>query len=335
MKIDPILPIPVMAVICIILLVLKRKGVWNYIRQIIIVLLLFAINLRILVPTDKVNVVNTNIDVLFVIDNTISMLAEDYNGDDRRIDGVKEDVEYIMGEFEGARYGVATFTTEVNYLVPFTYEQDIATQAIEALDGQAKTTGNGTSLNTGYDALNQVLKPLYKSDDDEDDEEEIDVEEDPRIVVVFFISDGEITDGSKLKSFERVADYIDTGAVLGYGTRTGGKMKVRDIATWDDTSYLTYYDSNFNSVTAVSKIDEGNLEDIAADLGLNYYHMTKPSNARTVAADVMDNIETGQFTKSVEDRKGFAETYWIFAIALGVFLAYDFVVLRTKMGRER
>ena len=151
----------------------------------------------------------------------------------------------------------------------------------------------------------------------------------------FLQHDPQLVTGSKLKSFERVADYIDTGAVLGYGTRTGGKMKVRDIATWDDTSYLTYYDSNFNSVTAVSKIDEGNLEDIAADLGLNYYHMTKPSNARTVAADVMDNIETGQFTKSVEDRKGFAETYWIFAIALGIFLAYDFVVLRTKMGRER
>ncbi|MBO4242698.1 MAG: VWA domain-containing protein [Clostridiales bacterium] len=333
MKIDPILPIPLMAVICIVLLVLKRKGVWNYIRQIIIVLLLFTINLRILVPTDKVNVVNTNIDVLFVIDNTISMLAEDYNGDDRRIDGVKDDVEYIMDEFEGARYGVATFTTEVNYLVPFTYERDIATQAIDALDGQAKNTGNGTSLNTGYDAINQVLKPLFK--DNDDDDEDIEIDDEPRIIVVFFISDGEITDGSKLKSFEKVADYIDTGAVLGYGTRAGGKMKVRDMAAWDDTSYLTYYDSSYNSVTAISKIDEGNLEDIAEDLGLPYYHMTKPSSARTVAADVLDNIETGQFTKTQEDRKGFAETYWIFAIALGVFLAYDFVVLRLKMGRER
>ena len=45
MKIHPIIPIWLMAVICVGMLVMKRKGIWNYIRQILIVALLFTINL--------------------------------------------------------------------------------------------------------------------------------------------------------------------------------------------------------------------------------------------------------------------------------------------------
>ena len=42
---NPIIPVGAMAVICVILLCLKRRGVAPYIRQIIIILLLFVINL--------------------------------------------------------------------------------------------------------------------------------------------------------------------------------------------------------------------------------------------------------------------------------------------------
>ncbi len=334
MKIDPILPIPLMAVICIGLLFLKRKGAWNYVRQIVAVLLLFTINLRILVPTDKVKVLNSNIDVVFCIDNTISMLAEDYKGDGRRIDAVKDDVADIMAEFDGARFTVMTFSDQVNYLVPFTYEQDIVIQAVDALEGQAKTTAQGTSLDLAYEGLRKLLKSSDKSDDEEDEEDIIEESED-RITVVFIISDGEITGDGKLKSFEKLAEYIDSGAVLGYGTRSGGKMRVREYALWDETSYLTYYDSGYNSVTAISKIDEGNLEQIAEDTGLFYFHMTKPKDVDEVLKTVMEDIETGEFSKSVEKRKGFAETYWIFALILAALTAYDMIVLRMRMRQEK
>lgn len=46
MKINPIIPIWVMSLLCVLFLVLGRKGKFNYIRQVIIVALLFAINLR-------------------------------------------------------------------------------------------------------------------------------------------------------------------------------------------------------------------------------------------------------------------------------------------------
>ena len=92
MIINPIIPIWLMAVICIILLVLKRKGIFPYIRQIIVILLLFVINLRIMIP-DEIEVSSPKIDakVIFVIDNTISMNAVDYNGETERLEGAKTD----------------------------------------------------------------------------------------------------------------------------------------------------------------------------------------------------------------------------------------------------
>ena len=61
-----------------------------------------------MVPGKDVTNLSNNVDVLFVIDNTISMLAEDYDGDGRRMDAVKEDCKYIMEQFPGASFSVVT-----------------------------------------------------------------------------------------------------------------------------------------------------------------------------------------------------------------------------------
>lgn len=52
MIINPIIPIWLMAIICIALAIFKRKGKFAYIRQIIMIILLFMINLRMMIPTD-------------------------------------------------------------------------------------------------------------------------------------------------------------------------------------------------------------------------------------------------------------------------------------------
>ena len=43
-------------------------------------------------------------------------------------------------------------------------------------------------------------------------------EKENRKRIVFFISDGEITNNENLKSFAELKKYVDGGAVLGYGT---------------------------------------------------------------------------------------------------------------------
>lgn len=339
MNISPVLPIPVMAIICIGLIALKRKGAWNFIRQIIIAVLIFAINLRPAIQTDNLTVIKNDVDVLFVVDNTISMLAEDYGADDdRRMDAVRYDMESIMLEFEGARFGLITFDDTANYVIPYTTETSIVLSATQTLEGRLKEYAGGTSLNIAYDEMKEVLEGNLglneDEDDDDDDEPDSKISGENRIQVVVFISDGEITSGDRLRSFEKISELIDTGVVLGYGTDRGGQMYVRNY--FDGTyELLQYHDSGYNLVTAVSKIDEDNLRDLAADLGVPYYHMQNHNDLNEAIAALKTTIDTGSFERSNKAGEGELEIYYIFAGVLAAFLIYDMIYYRRKLGQER
>ena len=329
MRVSPFLPIPVILVIVVLLLIMKRKGWWNYTRQIIVAILIFLVNLRILIPTGEVVEVSNNIDILFVIDNTISMLAEDYDGEDRRIDAVKKDVETIVDDFIGARFAVIQFNDQASVMVPYTTEKENVMLAVTSLEGRSRTYAGGSSINVVYSKMKDYLEGSYnaKNDDEDEDEEE-------RIQIVFFISDGEMNTGDNLKSFERMAEFINGGAVLGYGTEEGGKMKVRNYTSSQEMTILEYFDRDkMRYVEAVSKIDEKTLKKLADEMNLDYYHMEKPKDAKELAGDIHDKIDSGEMTPDVKPQMGYGETYHIFAIILFVFLMYDLVYYGMKMGR--
>ena len=337
MSISPVLPIPLMVIICIAMIALKRKGMWNFTRQILIAVLIFAINLRPAIPSDNITVVRNDVDVLFVVDNTISMLAEDYGADEeRRMDAVRADIETIIDEFDGARFGLITFDDSANYVIPYTSEPAILLSATETLEGRLKEYAGGTSLNIAFDEMKDVLEKNTGADDDDDDDDEDEdlISGKDRIQIVFFISDGEITSGDRLRSFEKISGLIDTGAVLGYGTSQGGRMYVRNY--YDDTyELLEYYDSGYNRVTAISKIDEGNLQDLAADLGVGYYHMQNHNDLKEAIDTIKTAINTGDFERDNKAGEGQLEIYYILAGAVGVLLIYDMIYYRKRLGQER
>ena len=333
MTINPFIPIPVMAVICVLLLVMKRRGVWNYIKQIVIVLLLFGLNLRILIPTDTTTVMDSQVDVLIVVDNTISMLAEDYSKDnERRIDAVKRDVATIVDGFEGARFALITFNNRADCIVPYTTETNLILQNINSLEAVLPTNAEGTSLNL---VISTIEDTLYRNlEHDYDENEELANKDIPkRLQVMFIISDGEITNKERLHSYEVLSDYVDTGAVLGYGTEEGATMKV--FTYLDGYVDLKYYDDNLNMKTAISCIDEDNLKQIAEDVNIDYYHMENKGDVDTVIDDINDRIEDGEFVSREEKQSGYKETYHWFALGLLVLISVDYIYTRLKMRHER
>jgi Ca-activated chloride channel family protein len=98
--------------------------------------------------------------------------------------------------------------------------------------------------------------------------------------VVFFLSDGEQTVRPDPRSFERLEPAIAGGAVLGYGTDEGARMRV--YLGRDETADLFIHDYDTDA-DAVSKIDEGNLSDLAEQMGLAYVHRTEPSDVGAIA----------------------------------------------------
>lgn len=334
MTFEPFIPLPIMAVICIALLIMKRKGVWNFIRQIIIVLLIFGLNMRFLLPTNKSNVIDKDLDIIFVVDNTISMLAEDYTSkNERRIDGAKEDIKSVVKAFPDARFALVTFNNRADLVVPYTHETDLILRSVEGLEGVLPMNADGTSLNMSIDATFNALDRNCDFLSDDEDEQIANKSKPKRIQLIFFISDGEVTNNERLESFEDIGYFIDSGAVLGYGTDKGGEMTVFDVFNGPDK--LQYYDENLDKVTARSYIDEENLEDIANDLNVEYYHMESKKDIDKVIKNIEKQIDEGEFTTREEKIQGYKETYQWFALALVLFISADYLLTRIKMRSER
>lgn len=319
MTIQSFIPIWIMAIICVLIVAMKRKGVWPFIRQIIIAALLFAINLRIVIPAEDIEKEVTNVDILFVVDTTISMVAEDYNGNNPRMDGVRSDIVSIANSFPGARYSIITFDNYATRLLPYTEYVDPLETAVRNMRTQTEYYADGTSLSTPISEMEIALR------------RDAEATNDPSIHVVVFISDGEHNTKKQMQSFAELSENIECGAVLGYGTNAGGKMKVESFIGDEEKEYLKYYDDNYNQKEAVSKIDEDNLETIADELGVDYYHMTKPSDVNSVISDIEDELQNGDIKTVKIKTFGYIETYYYFAIALVVFLIIDAFWYKRKL----
>lgn len=316
MIINPIIPIWLMVPICIGLLFCKRKGTFNYIRQIVIILLLFIINLRIMVPDPNAPTLQQNVDVVFVVDNTISMMAEDYGSDGGiRMDAVKADCAYIMEQLPGASFSVISFDNYVKTLIPYTIDTLTVTQALQTLNGQTTMFAKGT-------AFEEVLIYLEDSLNRETD----------HLQIVFFISDGEITQDIDLQSHPDLKDYIDGGAVLGYGTHEGGRMYAPIYAGSNVMEELYYYDDNFNRQTALSVIDEGNLKSIASDMGFDYIHMTSQNKIDNTLNRIMTLIQTAGNAEKEDSTAGASDTFFYLLFLLIPLLAADFIYYKRKIN---
>ena len=314
MRLFPIIPIWLMLIITLIMItyILIRYR-FDYIK-IGIIILLFIINMRIMIPKSKMNTEKNNLDVLFVIDSTISMVAEDYNGTNPRLDGVKKDLKKIIEEFSGARFSVITFNNSAKIMAPYTRDINLAYEAVEIIKPIREFDARGSSLNTPLDTILESLKNSEKKED--------------RVRILFFVSDGEITNGDTLTSYKKIKSHIQDGAVLGYGTKKGGRMKVYDILEEKQT-YLQTHDNNYNIIDAISKIDEDNLKQIAKDMGVPYVHMEKTSDLDDIIDSINDKVVSEY---EVIDKKTYDDIYFYFVIPLLILLLLELNRYRRKVA---
>ncbi len=320
MRIEPIIPVWIMAVLCVGILFLKRRSKVAFIRQIFIVLLIFVINLRIMVPSDSVRTDVHKLDtyVLFVIDDTISMLARDYDGDTERLTAVKKDCERVVDKMDGAKFAVITFNNNANLVSPYTDNSEYVRTLIDSMSPIDSIYAKGSSMNVCLDVMTDTLKRASEKKDGS--------------VLVFFVSDGEITNDDSLESFSEAGKYIDGGAVMGYGTAAGGNMYVRSY--YDDQEELLMDTSDYPYKPAVSRIDEGNLNDIADDLGIGYINM----NDGDKLDDVIDRaVATAKSDSDIKSGRGYIDIYYIFALALMILVSYDLLDIKRKysLGKRR
>lgn len=279
-----------------------KTNILSAIRIGLIIALSFIIMLRPSKMETSHDVFLSNLDVMFVVDDTISMWADDMGG--TRMDEVKKDVDYIMDELAGANFALITFDNYSEIRSPYTQDVDDVRDNLESISVMDSDDATGSSMNTPYNDIESLLKSTAKKKN--------------RQAIVFFISDGEITNNDELMDFSGLKQYIKNGAVLGYGTEDGGTMK---------DEYGNYIYDEETREKGISKIDEENLKSIADALGLSYIHVEDKHSADlrlSTIKSLAKNVATKQ--KLIY----YTDYYWIFALPLFFMLAWEFFSVATR-----
>lgn len=343
---NPIIPIWLMTIICIIYIfliiykplikkisnksnnikttiqkVFTKEYILSICIKIMITILIFIINLRLMIPNGETTKINSDLSVLFVIDKSVSMRALDYDGNKERFEGVVNDCCNIVEELSGCKYSIITFGDIAQKIIPFTTDADMVQAELKSISLEDDTYANGTSINLVKETLEKTLK------------EEKQRQGENAKFVLFFISDGEITkENETLDDFSSIGQYIFNGAVMGYGTLTGGKM-VKSAYADDPSSewyYVYYYDdSTYAKVTAISKLDEKNLKQLASDMKIDYVQMSKMSNINYKLSEIKKQMADSQANE--EKISAYKDIYYYFSIPLVILLLIDFVIQKRSL----
>jgi Ca-activated chloride channel family protein len=321
MTLQPVLPWWLLIPVIVAMLVLpgwraleRRRGTRAGIRRAVLVLLLFAAALRPGVPGGSGEAAAADLNVFFVVDTTSSMVAEDYGHAAPRLDGVRQDITAIAGELPGARFSLITFDTAAHVRMPLTTDTSALHTITAILEPQVTFYAKGSSITAAREVLAERLAAARESHPQR-----------PRLV--FYLGDGEQTSGKEPEPLKLEDGLAAGGAVLGYGTAVGGRMKENTGQESDgDASYIQ--DSSGSATReAVSIIDEGRLRDIAAQLDVPYVHRA----AGDPVSAMMQKADPGALERAGGDGSlgGRTELYWLFAAGAFVLgLAEAVVIIR-------
>jgi Ca-activated chloride channel family protein len=210
MIISPIIPIWVLILLFIVSIVFfTQRKPKNIILTCVIFAFLFLIDIRIKNTNGIAKTSSCNLDILFAIDTSLSMVAEDYNGNERRLDAVIDDCQEIVDSFPGGKYSLIIFDDRARVVSPFTTDGNVITSYLRGIGIPLAFYAKGSSINSSYEAIYDMLSN-YES-------------EETRKKILIYISDGEITNEEKLTSFSKLNGCSDYAAILGYGTKARWK----------------------------------------------------------------------------------------------------------------
>ncbi|MBT2537930.1 VWA domain-containing protein [Arthrobacter sp. ISL-69] len=271
----------------------------------LVVLLLLAA-LRPGVPGGSVRAAATDLNVFFFVDTTSSIAAEDYGNGRPRLDGVRKDIMAIAGELAGARFSMITFDSQAVVRMPLTTDASALDTLTGVLEPQVTVYSTGSSVTVARTLLNERLKAARDSHPE-------------RARIVYYLGDGEQTSGKAPEPMRVDASLVNGGAVLGYGTAQGGRMKEKtNYSSAAGTDYIQDR-SGGSAGDAVSRIDEDMLRGIAAQLGVPYVHRA----AGDAVAPMMQAAKPGALKEASESLEGRVELYWAPALAAFVLALWE------------
>ena len=295
-----------------------------------LVLLLLLAACRPGFPGGTVEAAATDLNVFFVVDTSSSIAAEDHTpaGGDAakgestggqsagvpRLDGVREDIRAIARELGGARYSLISFDSSAAVRMPLTTDTSALETAVAVLGPEVTDYSQGSSVTAARAVLAERLAAARDGHPDR-----------PRLV--FYFGDGEQTSAAAPQALGIDGSLVSGGAVLGYGTRDGGRMK--ENSGDPARPATTYIQDPTTGAAAVSRLDEDRLRDLAHQLAVPYLHRA----AGDAAAPMLQQATPGTLVRTGAALDGRTELYWMPAFA-AFLLALRETLLASGQLRE-
>lgn len=332
MSLQPLWPLWLLAIVAIGLgalagwQIVRTRGALRlaWVRRLAVIGMLTAIGLGPSVEERVSDALLTNAEVYFVIDRTGSMAAQDFGADGAtRLSGVAADVDQLTRIIPAAQYSILAFDSQASRQLPLTSDARAVRSWAATMRQEVTSYSAGSAIDRPLEMLQQALERA--------------AERNPQNVrLVFLFSDGENTRGSAsdpddIASYAPLAPVVDGGAVLGYGTPEGGQM-LRYTGAGEPTEGDWIIDARTQE-PAVSKLDEAQLRQVAADLGITYQHRFDDSSLEPI----IDGINLEEVASDGRrDAVVYRGVYWIGAVALAGLLAWEgWDLLRQVPGRRR
>jgi hypothetical protein len=263
----------------------------------------------------------SDVNVFLVVDRSVTTRIADFGDGQPRMVGIRNDIEALTDQYRGARFNLIGFATKADVNWPISADAWSFKAYVKNLSAYALTP---------YDAVNFIDPTAAKDVLRGQLEQAKQLYPDSKNVVFYF---GDGTSGSQTKptTFDIPPELMAGGVVLGYGTPAGGPIPASFAA-----GRKQYMGDPATGTVMTSGLDEARLKEIAANLGVDYFHREAGQDVVPVLPAVNQELMTDAPDAGRADPPvGRTEWYWTFALLAAVLLLVEVVLTVREYRRNR
>ncbi|MUU79431.1 vWA domain-containing protein [Winogradskyella endarachnes] len=242
------------------------------------------------------------VDVVFAIDVSKSMLAEDIAPN--RLDKSKQLVTQIVNSLVSDRVGIIAYAGKAFPQLPITTDYASAKMFLQNMNTDMMSS-QGTAISEAI----QLSKTYFDNEDQAN-----------RVLII--ISDGEDHDGEALNVAEEAAEQGIRILTVGVGDLKGGPIPIKR------NGVILNYKKDNNGETVITRLDETTLKEIAAEANGVYINGSNTSEVVNTIKDELAKMDKQEFeSKQIADFKD--QFQWF--LGLGILLLFiDIFLLERK-----
>lgn len=282
-----------------------NQSVFKLVLKIIVLSLAFA-SLAIALVNPKIGtkletVKREGVDIVFAIDVSKSMLAEDIKPN--RLEKSKQLVSQIINNLGSDRVGIIAYAGKAFPQLPITTDYSAAKLFLQNMNTDMLSS-QGTAINEAI-----LLAKTYYDDDEQTN----------RVLVI--ISDGEDHSEAAVQVAEQASQEGIKIFTIGVGEAKGGPIPLKR------NGIVTGYKKDSQGETVITRLDETTLKNIAAQANGQYIQGRTTVKVVNQMKDILNKMDKTEFeAKQIADFKD--QFQWFLGLAILLFFIDIFLLER-------